>query len=84
MLTFGKTCSLVVEKPKATAVVLSPDSRSWNFYKSICREASQSQDKNVLTGLLLLWENSLVLWGQNLSTQKILTHVSRKVHILML
>lgn len=84
MLTFGKTCSLVVEKPKATAVMLSPDPRSLNFYKSICREASQSQDKNVLTGLLQLWENSLMLWGQNLCTQKILTHVSRKVHILML
>lgn len=69
MLTFGKTCSLVVEKPKATVVVLSPDPRGWNFYKSIYREASQSQDKNV-TGLLQLWENSLMLWGQNFSTQK--------------
>lgn len=30
-----------------------------------------SQEKNVLTGLLQLWENSLMLWGQDLSAQKI-------------
>lgn len=74
----------MVEKPKATAVVLSPDPRGLSFCESTWREASQSQDEIVLTGLLQLWENSLMLWGQNLNSQKILAHVSRKVHVLML
>lgn len=74
----------MVEKPKATAVVLSPDPRGLNFCKSTWREASQSQDESVLMGLLQLWENSLMPWGQNLNTQEALAHVSRKVHALML
>lgn len=40
-----------------------------------------SQEKNVLTGLLQLWENSLMLWGQDLGAQKIAAGVSRKVHV---